>query len=418
MRVILVSVGSDGDILPFVGLGARLRARGHQVTLATNEGFHRVASEHEFEFCSLFSKAETDELFANPKLWHPLQSARVSSAWGCRFLRRQYDLLGSLAQEKETVFIANPAVFAARLLQEKLSKRLASMVIGPWFIPSACEPPLVRGLLNPSGRTPLPIRKLYWNLLHAVGDHLVARHLDPVRSELGLAPIRRIFQWWFSPDLVIGLFPDWYAPWQPDWPSKTRLAGFSMFDGGDGLSSEVLEFCRHGTPVIAITFGTEMWHAAEVFRATLEACQKLGVRALLLTRHPHQLPSPLPSFGRHCDFAPFQHLFPHCAAVVHHGGMGTTARALAAGVPQLILPFAFDQLDNAARVKRLGVGNWLNGKQRTGTPIAAALGQLMTPETRTQCGAVAARFGKTDSLEIAAAWVEEFAHGASTSAVT
>ena len=184
-----------------------------------------------------------------------------------------------------------------------------------------------------------------------------------------------------------------------------------MFDGGyaDGLSSAVLEFCRDGKPPIAITFGTEMWHAAAVFRAAVEACRILGLRDIFLTKYPQQLPSPLPAFARHCEFAPFRHLFPQCAAVLPHGGVGTTAKALAAGTPQLILPFAFDQMDNATRVRQLGVGDWLKVKRRDGAHIAKALTKLTTPQTRDRCREVAARFRTDDALDTAAQWVEELA---------
>ncbi len=410
LHAILVSVGSDGDVFPFIGLALRLHARGHRVTLVTNEGYRQRALEHHLDFRALFSKEESDELFANPDLWHPVRSGLVGARWGCRRISRHYQVLAELANHANSIFVANPTVFAARLVQEKLSKRVVSVVIGPWFIPSASAPPVLSGLLNLSPRVPQTIRRLYWDLLHTVGDRIVSRPLNQARARLGLTPVRRIFKWWFSPELVIGLFPEWYAPPQADWPARTRLAGFSMFDGGteDRLPSALQEFCRRDSPVVALTFGTEMWHAATVFRAALEACQRLGLRALCLTRHSDQLPKPIPAFARHCEFAPFRHLFPCCAAVVHHGGIGTTAKALAAGTPQLILPFAFDQVDNATRVKRLGAGDWLKRKERSGTQIANALAGLITPKKEARCKEVAARFSNHDALDTAARWVEEF----------
>src|SRR5262249_48237021 len=161
-----------------------------------------------------------------------------------------YQVLAELAGGADSIFVANPTVFAARLVQEKLFKRVISVVIGPWFIPSASAPPALAGMLNLSPRVPPPIRKLYWDLLHTVGDRMVSRPVNEARARLGLRQVRRIFQWWFSPELVIGLFPEWYAPPQADWPARTQLAGFSMFDGGTegGLSSAVREFCRLDPP--------------------------------------------------------------------------------------------------------------------------------------------------------------------------
>ena len=122
-----------------------------------------------------------------------------------------------------------------------------------------------------------------------------------------------------------------------------------------------------------------MIYGGHLFHAAIEACRNLGVRGLLLTKYGQQLPTLLPPFVRHCQFAPFQELFPYCTAVVHHGGIGTVAKALATGTPQLILPLAFDQRDNAMRVKRLGAGDWLPRRTRGGPSIAKALARLMTP---------------------------------------
>ena len=76
-----------------------------------------------------------------------------------------------------------------------------------------------------------PLRRLYWLAVDAAAYALVAPSLNRVRAGLGLSPVRRVFRWWLSPDLVIGLFPGWYAAPQPDWPPQLRLAGFGRFDG-------------------------------------------------------------------------------------------------------------------------------------------------------------------------------------------
>jgi UDP:flavonoid glycosyltransferase YjiC (YdhE family) len=284
----------------------------------------------------------------------------------------------------------------------------------PWIVPSVYEPPVMPVALSLPRWAPRPVGRLYWWLFHTLGDLFVCRELNRLRCGLGLRPVRRLFHWWHSPDLSLGLFPDWYALPQPDWPPQMRLAGFPMFDGHDAdrLPPHVLDFCRVGDPPVVFTFGTGMMHADVLFRAALDACQKLGVRALFLTRYRHQLPETLPDTVLHCEFAPFQKLFPLCAAVAHHGGIGTTAKALATGTPQLIFPFAFDQRDNATRVKRLGAGEWLKPRRRTGADIAAALARLMTAEVRESCRAAAVHFGDDNGLENAASMLEELAERA------
>src|SRR5439155_1641724 len=120
---------------------------------------------------------------------------------------------------------------------------------------------------------------------------LVARPLNKVRAALGLPPVRRLFRWWLSPELVVGLFPDCYAARQTDWPAQLRLAGFGRYDGdrGGDLADDVRTFCRSGSAPVAFTLGTGMTHAAGFFRAAVTACELLGARGVLLTKYPHQL---------------------------------------------------------------------------------------------------------------------------------
>jgi UDP:flavonoid glycosyltransferase YjiC (YdhE family) len=99
-------------------------------------------------------------------------------------------------------------------------------------------------------------------------------------------------------------------------------------------------------------------------------------------------------------------LLPHCAALVHHGGVGTVARALHAGIPQLILPLSWDQPDNAVRVKRLGVGDSLRPGRRTAAHLSATLSRLLTPEVHERCSIVRTLFGSTNGLNGAADLVE------------
>jgi UDP:flavonoid glycosyltransferase YjiC (YdhE family) len=411
-HAVLVTTGTDGDVFPYVGLGARLRARGHRVTLVTNEHVRPLAEGSGFEFRTLVTDAELRELLADPKFWHPVWAAHVAARWGVRFLRRQYDLIAGLAGDSDTVLVGNLGVIAARLVQETLNRPLASVVLQPWMLSSVHAPPVMPGGLSLPRWAPRPVGRLYYRLFDVILGALVGRPLNRLRADLGLKPVRRVIRWWHSPQLVLGLFPDWYGPPQADWPQQLRLAGFPLTDGQTGdLPADVAAFCRAGDPPVAVTFGTGMLHAAGLFRAAVEACRLLGVRGILLTKHEGQLPASLPPFVRHCPFAPFGKLFPLCAAVVHHGGVGTAAAALAAGVPQLILPLAYDQVDNATRVKRLGAGAWLKPRRRAAADLAAALAGLLTPAARERCRAAAGRFGTADALDTAARWVVSYSGG-------
>jgi len=408
----VASVGTDGDLYPFLALGREFQRRGFRVTLASHEHFRSRANQAGLEFESLVSESENEELLGREELWHPIKSGWVIARWGARLVPRQYETLRRLAAPGNAVLVAGPGVIAARILQERHQTPLASVILQPWILPSLVQPPVMMGGLTLPRWTPRLIRRCYFRLIDEVGTRLMGSEVRRLRSSLGLKPLRRMFRWWLSPDLAVGLFPDWFASPPPDWPKQLRLAGFPLTDGGagGGVAPDLLRFCEPPNRVVAFTFGTGMRHAGALFHAAVEVCRRLGVRGVLLTGFAAQVPRDLPEFMRHCEFAPFREFFPCCAAVVHHGGIGTTAKALAAGAPQLILPFAFDQLDNALRVKALGAGDWVGARDRQIGKLAAALEGVCGPATAAAARLAAGRSRCRSGVETAADFIEEITH--------
>jgi rhamnosyltransferase subunit B len=417
MHAVLISIGTDGDIFPYVGLGAALQSRGHTVTVCVSEHYEALAQRHGLGFRPLVSIQENNDLFEHPDFWNPLKTAPLAARWGVRFIRRQYDLISGL-MTPETVLVANPGVFAAGIVHEKSRVPWASLILQPGTIPSSIAPPRMP-MFDFLARAPRPVWKVFWRALDAVGDMLAGPELNRVRADLGLKPMQRMFQNWLSKQLAIGMFPNWYGPPQADWPSQIRLVGFPQFDGGlmDTLAPEVLDFCRAGKPPVLFTFGTGMAHSADLFQVALEACAILGARGLFLTKYRNQLPDVLPPDMLHCSFAPFQKLFPLCSAVMHHGGVGTVAKAMAAGIPQLIYPLCFDQRDNGVRAKRLGGGDCLPAGGSSAKQVATALTALLTEESRTESRKLIKRFEKNDALAKSAELLEKLAAERGTSSV-
>lgn len=408
MHAVLATFGTDGDVFPYLALATALRSRGHRVTLLTSSGYERFAQERGLEFGSLASQGELTEWFAHPHFWHPTRSALVAAQWGTRHIEQQYNIVRPFADDKDAVFIASPAVFAARLVHEQFQRPLATVILQPWVIASSIEPPLLPVIPLPP-RLPMFIGNTFWRLVDFVGDWLIGVPLNKVRRKLGMKPIRQVLRWWNSPQRIIGLFPDWYGPPQRDWLPQIRLTGFVTDDGRvhAQLSDDLRQFCTESPPLV-FTFGTEMQAAAQLFAAAVEACRLLNRRGLLLTKYHHQLPQALPESVHHVEYAPFAQLFPHCGAVIHHGGIGTTARCLQAGVPQLITPFAFDQPDNGMRVRRLGVGDVLPRRRWNGRQMAAVLEPLLQPEVKERCQSFRAK-ASIDGTALAVDEVERFA---------
>jgi UDP:flavonoid glycosyltransferase YjiC (YdhE family) len=221
---------------------------------------------------------------------------------------------------------------------------------------------------------------MWWLVDRLMIDPAVVPELDRWRGEFGLAPVSRIFKVWMnSPRRVIGLFPEWFAPVQPDWPPQARFTGFPLYDEPDEhpFSPGLQAFLDRGSPPILFTPGSANRNASMFFSAALEAARRLRRRALFLTGYPEQLPSSLGADVWHEPYVPFSRVLPHCAAIVHHGGVGTCAQGLAAAIPQVTMPLGFDQPDNATRLWRLGVARWVRPQVFRGERVAGALAELL-----------------------------------------
>jgi UDP:flavonoid glycosyltransferase YjiC (YdhE family) len=255
-------------------------------------------------------------------------------------------------------------------------------------------------------------------LLHVLDKHVfdpvIAPRLNAFRSEIGLPPVRRVLREWIhSPQMVIGMFPEWFAKPQPDWPRNTHLTGFPFSDPSEGASElppDVMDFLARGEPPVVFTLGTAMTFARTFFEVSAEVCRKTGRRGIFLTQFPDQVPAQLPPQVRHFSYVPFGRLLPRTAALVHHGGIGTVAQALAAGVPQLITPFNFDQPDNAARVRRLGAGDSLRPGSYTAPRVSRRLEALLTsPSVAEKCRNTAAKLRENDAVQHTCRLIESLA---------
>jgi UDP:flavonoid glycosyltransferase YjiC (YdhE family) len=160
------------------------------------------------------------------------------------------------------------------------------------------------------------------------------------------------------------------------------VCGFPFFDqdfGGKGLDPALGAFLDAGPPPLAFTLGSSAVNAAGDFYAqAAQAASRLGRRAVLLAGAAAESLRGLPPGVLAASSAPYFQLFPRCAAIVHSGGVGTTAQALRSGRPQLVVPFSHDQFDNGTRVRRLGAGTWIHrhrlDARRLERALAAVLG--------------------------------------------
>jgi UDP:flavonoid glycosyltransferase YjiC (YdhE family) len=355
------------------------------------------------DFLPVGTGEEFDAVLHDPDLWHPWRGFQTVVEFGIvRTMRPIYEAIAERYVPGETVVGAHSIDLGSRVAQERLGVPVASIHLSPVVFRSVHVPPVLLPGVTGEWTPRWCLRFLYWLTDAIVADRAIARPLNIFRAELGLPPVRRVLdRWWYSPDRVIGMFPEWFAARQPDWPIQLVLTGFPLWDESalSEMPRDVRRFLDEGEPPIVFTPGSANRHGQSFFAAAIEACKLMGRRGMLLTRYAEQLPNGLHAGIRHFDYVPFGQLFPHAALIVHHGGIGTVAQGLSAGVPQLVMHMAHDQHDNAARLVRLGVAEAIRPRAFRGPAVARALDRLLvSPCVKANCHAIAARFAGADPL--------------------
>jgi rhamnosyltransferase subunit B len=410
----ITALGSYGDVHPMVGLGAALSGRGHRVQLITNPYFEDVVQQAGLELLPIGTRDDYIRLTQHPDLWNPIRGPQlILRQAGTEILPAVHKLLMDNISPGETVLCAHALDLASRVVGEKFGNPVASINYAPTMFWSVYDSPRMKGaLLGP--RVPKWLKRLQiWFADEIVSARLWGRELNRLRREVSLPPVNRVFsEWMHHTDAVLGLFPEWFGPPQPDWPPNTKAVGFPLWDShiGAELSNDVREFLAAGKPPIAFSPGSANREAQPFFNAAAQACERLGRRGILLTKYAEQLPAKLPKNVRHFGFVPLSKLLPHTAALVHHGGIGTCAQGLAAGVPQLVQPMSYDQFDNVQRLVRLGVAKEIPRRAFRGAAVAKLLEPLLnSPVVAARCRELASRCDGPAALAAACDALEQLA---------
>ena len=415
MRSLLIPVGSAGDVHPYVGLGLALRRRGHDVTIATNPHFQPLIDRVGLKFIPLGTVAHYEAILANPDLWHPRKGLRVIGTAARAAADELFDIVRAHGNDRNSVVIGHSLAFAARTAQDALGLRLVTIHLSPSCLPSAYRTPILHSLLTGINCLPRVVKRPLLALGDLAADHMLDAAINPQRRSLGLSQVRHVTsRWWHSPTCVIGMFPDWFAPVQPDWPTQLCLTGFPLYDeqGAAATPPEVARFLDDGEPPVVFVAGSGNRQATQFFQIAVDVCRQLGRRGLLLTPHRAQLPATPPTGIGLFDYVPFTKLLPRAAALVHHGGIGSAAQALAAGIPHLVRPMTFDQPDNADRLRGLGVARVVPPARFRVKVVTRQLEHLLgSADVTERCRAMATRLRKVDALNKTCDIVEAVVRG-------
>lgn len=390
-HIVFTTFGSLGDLFPFLAVGQVLHARGHRVTIATHS-MHRAAIEQaKLRFADASGMPEPkDRAEFTAQAFHPRRGPRfVVRDLAAEDVRDSYIKLKTICDGAD-VLVTSGLSFGGQILGETLSAagklRWISAVLAPVSFISVYDLPTT-GMAWADALTHRAPRRVRFFMRHLL--QLGTRHWTaPVRAfrrDLGLRAVSAggdpFHRGQHSRDCVLALFSPFLGQPQPDWPAHTHVTGFAHYaQPGATIDAELDAFLRDGSRPLVFTLGSSAVHIGAGFlRTSLAVAERLERRAVLFTGTAAvraQLPAQLPPTVRLVDYAPHAAVFPHAAAIVHHGGIGTSSEALRSGRPMLVVPHGFDQFDNAARLQHQGVAHVVHARRykvETATPLLREL---------------------------------------------
>jgi sterol 3beta-glucosyltransferase len=407
MRVTILAIGSRGDVQPCVALGVGLQRAGHQVRVATVDDFEALVSERGLDCYPLGVQAR--QLLRSPGATAILESGSNVLRGMRQIVRTVRPLMEQImagtwraCQDAEAILFSTLGMGAYHVA-EKLGVPCLWTHIFPIFVQTRCQPSIAFPALPLGGS----YNRLTHILVEQFGQWLTAGFVNRWRRErLGL-PSLSPFRWPYG-QLDGRPLPTFYgyspavAPKPHDWGEHVHVTGYWFLDRPPGWQppADLARFIASGPPPVYAGFGSMSNRDPQgTTRIVLRALEASGQRGVIAS-----------GWGGLRDAAtddvfalasvPHDWLFPHVAAVVHHGGAGTTGAGLRAGVPSVIVPHFGDQPFWARRVHELGVGPRPVPRARlTAERLAAAIREAVEDASmRARAAALGARIRGEDGV--------------------
>ena len=420
MNTLLLTYGTRGDVQPFVALGKGLREAGHNVTISTSTRFQSFIEDHGFHFepmsDDLLAILDTDDgkeviqeangilgiLKAKKRLSEkvkPMQRQLLSDSWD------------AAQKTNPDIIIYHPKAFSAPHIAQKLDVPAAMAVPFSFLVPTKEQPSF--------GLPDLGIGRWYNKLTYKFVLSMMGLMTNPFvkdwYKEQGMEAPDKINPLTLAdgkPIPVLHCFSRHVMPRPNDWPDHAHVTGYWFLDDQEGWEppEDLKAFLETGDPPVYIGFGSMAAKDPErLGQIAIEALQKTGKRGILASGWGGLKTEDLPDTVFKIDHAPHDWLFPQMAAIVHHGGAGTTAAALRAGKPSIICPFIADQPYWGKKVHKLGVGSApINQKTLTAEKLADAIEEVTSnPDIQRKASELGVKIKQETGVENAVSIIEE-----------
>jgi rhamnosyltransferase subunit B len=351
VNVVVATLGSRGDLHPFLAIARAMHEQGHNVHVLSQESHRTEVETQGLRFIAIAALRDYERTLAHPDLWHPIRGFGV--LWrhlAVPAIGPTMDALAALRamNGSQLTVLASPMVVGARLAAELGQVRLVTGHTAPQGLRSHQHPMYVGGHLIPKWVGDIG-RAAIWQLIDRYKlDPLARSTLGKWRAKLGLPALEAgaFARWIHSPELVLGLFDERLGRMPTDWPVEVEMTGFPLYEAY--RENAVPCALVPARPIDLVLYAGPQGHPSHttIEKLAVQAAEG-GLRTLLAGRAPVDgAPVRLTTMA----MVDMPSALNHARLLVHHGGIGTAAQALAASCPQLILPAAYDQHDNSYRL--------------------------------------------------------------------
>ncbi len=420
MKILITTYGTLGDVLPYVALGKGLLHAGHQVIVGTSDRFKDFVEDHGLTFGhmddGLLAIIDTDQGKAmlenttnifdafkqNIKLGKqikPLQTAQLLETW---------ELAKSV---KPDFLLYHPKTGAAPHIAEKLGIGCALVTPIPMLVPTSEWPFPVLPRVKLGGW----YNRLSYTIIAGLSGIFLGKYIKKIRHDIGLKPMAK-FDLLKNGDgqaiPVLNIVSEAVLSRPADWPANAYMTGYCFLQREKDWapSADLQDFLNAGSPPVYVGFGSMAGCDPEqLTRTVVEALQGAGVRGIIATGWGGMKCDDLPDSILGIDSAPHDWLFPRVAAVVHHGGAGTTAAGLRSGKPSVIVPFFGDQPFWGHLVHSVGAGTKpIPRKKLTADKLAAAIKEAVSnPDFHKRAGLIGKKIRQEDGVGNAVTVIEK-----------
>ncbi|GAA6140269.1 glycosyltransferase [Hydrogenophaga sp. 5NK40-0174] len=405
---VLITVGTFGDVFPFMRIAKMLTRMGRRATLITNAYHSRLLEGSGIEYIGIGTDEDYRRFITDPDLWHPSRGFESVMRDYKEQLLQMVEAIRQATEDGPAMALAYPFAVPAAMMAEELGhiEKVASVYLSPSTLRTCHHPMRIGDHIVPKW-VPVVWRKALWRLIETRKvDPTGVQRVDAVRKILQLPPMASSFLTHIesAPDFTVTLFPQWFAPTMPDWPKPLVSGDFQLRppDEDIALPDRLRSFLSSGSEPLVFCSGSGVVHpkAKHMFKCAVQATKTLGARAIFLTQERAQVPDDLPANIHWESYASLSALLPRCKAIIHHGGVGTTAEALRAATPQLVTAFGWDQYDNGSRAAEQGAGLVMSAHKLTPRNLTQAIGKLLSSQDMpTNCVIASRHFDKQQPTE-------------------